>query len=190
MKLTLGCLFECLWMLAQRECDCIPWNQPNDQQSKICIGIGNACFRHFLEDGNNLKKCIKCQPDCSSIEYKFYVIKEKLKPQEICQDKSQNPVYKKIYSYLNNFVFDTRMVKFFSMIESIEKGILFDPYKFQYPTDKTCQTRVEKDIAIVEVFFGNLFAKQTELDIRTTFNEKFSQMGNFNRKRFRHFGVL
>jgi len=113
---------------------------------------------------------MKLTPDCSSIEYKYYIRKVKLKPQEICQEKSQNPVYNKIYSYIKNFAFDNRMVKFFAMINSIDKGIIFDPYKFQYPTDETCLTRVENDIAIVEVFFGNLFAKQAELDIRCQFN--------------------
>jgi hypothetical protein len=170
MKLTLGCLYECLWSLAQRECNCIPWNQPNDQHSNICIGKGNACFKGFLENGNNLKMC-QCQPDCSSIEYKFYIKKEKLKPQEICQDKTSNPVYEKIYSYLNNFVFDNRMMKFFAMIESIEHGIPFDPYTFVYPSDGSCLDRVANDIAIVEVFFGDLFAKQSELNIRCQFHQ-------------------
>jgi hypothetical protein len=71
----------------------------------------------------------------------------------------------------------TEAVKYSAMTENFRKGENFDWYGFQYPSNDTCRARVTKDIAILEIFFGNQFVTQAEQSVTKTFSEKFSDVG-------------
>ena len=158
-----GCLFECLTLQSVQTCNCTPWNFPsNESKPTMCMGQDNLCFDREFNSASNIRKC-NCLPDCNSTDYKYYVMKDKLQPSDICQSSTVvTTISQIIYKYIMNFTYDVAAVKFSTMMENFRKGEPFDWYGFRYPTDDICRARVTTDIAILEIFFGSQFVTQAE----------------------------
>jgi hypothetical protein len=159
--------------LAKEKCGCVPWKYPGSQNiSDLCDVMGNLCFDTVLFEGKRLKNCT-CLSDCSGVTYDYIVLKEPLDPKEICRNSSSSP-FINLQRYLTEYLIDVKMAKFYGMIWNISRGLDFDP---SLPID--CESRVETDIAIVDVIFGSQFATVYEQDVRTTMTGKFSEVGKF-----------
>ena len=102
----INCLFDCMTQLAEKLCNCRPWDYPitNDttygKSRRICDYFGSSCFNRVLRGTKNklhsmyqLNQCKKkCEPDCNETDiFTIEINQQPLDPQNRICDFEKEP---------------------------------------------------------------------------------------------------
>jgi hypothetical protein len=168
-----GCIFECLWQQAADFCKCYPWKYPMPGNiSEMCDHLGNICFKNMLSQQTRILNCT-CKPDCSMVSYDYFIIQEDLNPNVECKKIEEN---KSLLEYLKNYQTDQHMIKFWDILYPALGKTKIENISFE--DRMNCSNRIISDIAIVEIYFSTAFVTKMKKDVRTTFADKLSNIGN------------
>ena len=167
-----GCIFECLWQQAADNCKCYPWKYPMPGNiSEMCDLLGNICFKNILSQHTRVLNC-SCKPDCSQVNYDYFIVQEDLNPTAECNKVEEN---KPLLEYLKNYQTDQHMTKFWNLLNTAIGKTAGE--KVESEERMNCNNRITNDIAIVEIYFSTAFVSKMKKDVRTTFSDKISNIG-------------
>ncbi len=157
-----ACMLECKLTRAAEACGCIPWDYPRINDTvPICHFYTKLCFREEMAKGVTPSEC-SCLNDCDSVSYTRDIIVKPSQKRDYCY-----PFWLEHIEpwYARN--------KFFRVASSTFEEMT---YRMGAEEDR-CENKIEKELAVVKIYFGPAVAAVTTRSLRVTFTDRVANIG-------------
>ena len=159
-----GCEFECAAKAAMKICKCLPWYYPNNfTDTAMCEPFGAKCFDEIMSDGSHYKSCQDiCLEDCEFTGVSMFPTFMPIDGDDFCQIAGVD------LENLENhrFKFATNYEKFMLKLRGID-----------IPDGLTCQSYLEKYVAIVSIDTPSNSAIKSRRDETINFSGRLATIG-------------